>query len=320
MKKIPAVLLLGCCLCSQAAAQEFPTRPVRLVVGFVPGGGADAAARNVSQKLNEAWGQSVIVDNRAGAGGNVAAEIVAKAPPDGHTLLVTSPGPIVINPYLMSNLPYLPERDLAPVTAIASSANVFVVTPASPINTVQDLVTAARAKPGGLNYASAGIGSTPHLAAELFKMMTKTDISHVAYKSAAPGLIDVIGGRIDIMIVSLPTSLAQIRAQRLKAIAVTSLKRSAMLPELPTVDETGIKGYESVTWWGLFAPTGVPKPVFGKVSDAVNRSLRSQEMRDALARDGAEVIANSPDEFATFMKREAAKWSAVVKSAGMAAH
>ncbi len=203
----------------KAAAENFPLKPVRLVVGFAPGGGADSAARSVAQKLNEVWGQSVIIDNRAGAGGNVATEIVARAAPDGYTLLISSPGPIVTNPFLYAKLPYDPHRDLAPVTLIASSANLILVNPSAPVSNVRELIAWARSKPGGVNYASAGIGSTPHLAGELVKAAARIDMVHVAYKSAAPAVIDLIGGRVDVMVASLPTSLAQVKAQRLKAIA-----------------------------------------------------------------------------------------------------
>ena len=300
-----------------AAAQDFPLRPVRLVVGFAPGGGADSAARSVAQKLNEAWGQSVITDNRAGAGGNVAAEIVSRAAPDGYTLLISSPGPIVTNPFLYARLPYNPQKDLAPVTLIASSVNVMLVNPAAPVSNVRELIAWTRSKPGGVNYASSGIGSTPHLAGELFKTAAHVDMVHVAYKSAAPAVIDLIGGRVDLLVASLPTSLAQIKAQRLKAIAVASLKRSVALPEVPTADESGVPGYEVVTWWGLLAPAGVPGDIIAKISKTVVLNLQSPEMKESLARDGADALGNSPAEFGAFIQKESAKWSNVIKTSGI---
>jgi tripartite-type tricarboxylate transporter receptor subunit TctC len=301
----------------KAAAQNFPLKPVRLVVGFAPGGGADSAARSVAQKLNEVWGQSVIIDNRAGAGGNVATEIVARAAPDGYTLLISSPGPIVTNPFLYARLPYDPQRDLAPVTLIASSVNLILVNPSAPVSNVRELIAWARSKPGGVNYASSGIGSTPHLAGELLKAAAHIDMVHVAYKSAAPAVIDLIGGRVDVMLASLPTSLAQVKAQRLKAIAVASLKRSAALPEVPTADESGVPGYEVVTWWGMLAPAGVPGNLITKINQIVVKNLKSPEMKESLARDGAEAIGNSPAEFGAFIQKESAKWSKVIKTSGV---
>lgn len=299
------------------AAQDFPLRPVRIVVGFAPGGGADSAARSVAQKLIEAWGQSVIIDNRAGAGGNIATEIVSKAAPDGYTLLISSPGPIVTNPFLYTRLPYDPSKDLAPVTLVASSVNVILVNPSAPVSNVRDLIAWARSKPGGVNYASSGIGSTPHLAAELLKAAARIDMVHVAYKSAAPAVIDLIGGRVDVLVASLPTSLAQIKAQRLKAIAVASLKRSAALPEVPTADESGVPGYEVLTWWGLLAPAGVPGSIITKINRIVVTNLQSREMKESLARDGADAIGNSPAEFGAFIQKESAKWSKAIKTSGI---
>lgn len=300
-----------------AAAVSFPTHPVRLVVGFTPGGGADNAARSVAQKLNDAWAQPVIVDNRAGAGGNVAADIVAKAVPDGYTLLITSPGPIVTNPYLVRDLPYKPLRDLAPVTLIASGANVLVVNPASPVNSVRDLITWARSKPGGLNYSTSGIGSTPHLAAEMLKTAVQIEATHIAYKSAAPAVIDLIGGRVDFMIVSMPTVLAQIKAQRLRGVAIAGAKRSSQLPDIPSTEESGVPGYDVSTWWGLMAPAGVPAPLIARISEIVVKGLKSSEMRESLARDGADAIGNTPVEFGAFLQKESAKWAKVIKTSNI---
>jgi len=302
---------------AMAAAQDFPLKPVRLVVGFAPGGGADSAARSLGQKLNESWGQPVIIDNRPGAGGNIATEIVTRAAPDGYTLLVSSPGPIVTNPFLYARLPYDPQKDLAPVTLIASSVNLILVNPSAPVSNVRDLIAWARSKPGGVNYASSGIGSTPHLAGVLFNAAAHVNMVHVAYKSAAPAVIDLIGGRVDVLVASLPTSLAHVRAQRLKAIAVASLKRSAALPEVPTADESGLPRYEVVTWWGLLAPAGVRRNLITKINQVVVRNLKSPEMKESIARGGADAIGTSPDEFGAFIRKESAKWSKVIKTAGI---
>jgi tripartite-type tricarboxylate transporter receptor subunit TctC len=310
----------GWCLCLCAAlvsAQEFPSRPLRLVVGFPPGGGADGAARAVAQKLTESLGQAVVVDNRSGAGGNVAAEIVAHAVADGHTLLVTSPGPVVINPALYSSLPYDPQKELAPVTLIAAGANVLTVHPAVQANNVQQLMALARSKPDTLNYASSGIGTIPHLSGELFRIAARLPVVHVAYKGAGAAVIDVMAGRADYILVSVPSVLTQIRAKRLRALAVTTLKRAAALPDLPTIDESGVPGYESIAWWGVMAPAAVPMSVVSMLNRTIVKSLNATETRERLATEGVEVAGTTPAQFGDFLKRETAKWAQVIKTAGI---
>ena len=300
-----------------ASAQEFPSRPLRLVVGFPPGGGADGAARAVAQKLTESLGQAVVVDNRSGAGGNVAAEIVAHAVADGHTLLVTSPGPVVINPALYSSLPYDPQKELAPVTLIAAGANVLTVHPAVQANNVQQLMALARSKPDTLNYASSGIGTIPHLSGELFRIAARLPVVHVAYKGAGAAVIDVMAGRADYILVSVPSVLTQIRAKRLRALAVTTLKRAAALPDLPTIDESGLPGYESIAWWGVMAPAAVPMSVVSTLNRTIVKSLNATETRERLATEGVEVAGTTPAQFGDFLKRETAKWAQVIKTAGI---
>lgn len=290
---------------------------MRLVVGFPPGGGADGAARAVAQKLNEAWGQPVVVDNRAGAGGNVAADIVAHAMADGHTLLITSPGPVVINPVLYGNLPYDPQKDLAPITLIAAGANVLVVHPAVSANSTQELMALARSKAGGLNYASSGIGTIPHLSGELFRIAAKLPLTNIVYKGAGAAVIDLVAGRVDLMLVSVPSVLTQIRAKRLRALAVTTLKRTAALPELPTLDESGVHGYESIAWWGVLAPAGTPRAVVSTLNTTIVKSLNAPETKERLAAEGAEVAGNTPAQFDAFLKREVKKWAGVIKTAGI---
>ena len=310
----------GWCLCvcaALASAQEFPSRPLRLVVGFPPGGGADGAARAVAQKLTESLGQAVVVDNRSGAGGNVAAEIVAHAVADGHTLLVTSPGPVVINPALYSSLPYDPQKELAPVTLIAAGANVLTVHPAVQANNVQQLMALARSKPDTLNYASSGIGTIPHLSGELFRIVARLPVVHVAYKGAGAAVIDVMAGRADYILVSVPSVLTQIRAKRLRALAVTTLKRAAALPDLPTIDESGLPGYESIAWWGVMAPAAVPMSVVSTLNRTIVKSLNATETRERLATEGVEVAGTTPAQFGDFLKRETAKWAQVIKTAGI---
>ena len=310
----------GWCLCLCAglvSAQEFPSRPLRLVVGFPPGGGADGAARAVAQKLTESLGQAVVVDNRSGAGGNVAAEIVAHAVADGHTLLVTSPGPVVINPALYASLPYDPQKELAPVTLIAAGANVLTVHPAVQANNVQQLMALARSKPDTLNYASSGIGTIPHLSGELFRIAARLPVVHVAYKGAGAAVIDVMAGRADYILVSVPSVLTQIRAKRLRALAVTTLKRAAALPDLPTIDESGLPGYESIAWWGVMAPAAVPMSVVSTLNRTIVKSLNATETRERLATEGVEVAGTTPAQFGDFLKRETAKWAQVIKTAGI---
>ena len=314
------VRVVGLALCVAAGlpcAQDFPSRPLRLVVGFPPGGGADGAARAVAQKLNDVFGQPVVVDNRSGAGGNVAADIVAHGAPDGHTLLVTSPGPVVINPSLYASLPYDAQKDLAPVTLIAAGANVLAVHPALAANSVQQLIALARSRPEALNYASSGIGTIPHLSGELFRIAAKLPVVHIAYKGAGAAVIDVMAGRADYILVSVPSVLTQIRAKRLRALAVTTLKRAAALPELPTIDESGLPGYESIAWWGILAPAGVAPAIIGKLNGTIVKSLNATDTRERLAAEGAEVAGNTPPEFAAFLKRETAKWAQVIKTSGI---
>jgi tripartite-type tricarboxylate transporter receptor subunit TctC len=299
------------------SAQEFPSRPLRLVVGFPPGGGADGAARAVAQKLTESLGQAVVVDNRSGAGGNVAAEIVAHAVADGHTLLVTSPGPVVINPALYASLPYDPQKELAPVTLIAAGANVLTVHPAVQANNVQQLMALARSKPDTLNYASSGIGTIPHLSGELFRIAARLPVVHVAYKGAGAAVIDVMAGRADYILVSVPSVLTQIRAKRLRALAVTTLKRAAALPDLPTIDESGLPGYESIAWWGVMAPAAVPMSVVSTLNRTIVKSLNATETRERLATEGVEVAGTTPAQFGDFLKRDTAKWAQVIKTAGI---
>ena len=290
---------------------------MRLVVGFPPGGGADGAARAVAQKLNEAWGQPVVVDNRAGAGGNVAADIVAHAVADGHTLLITSPGPVVINPVLYGNLPYDPQKDLAPITLIAAGANVLVVHPSVSANSTQELMALARSKAGGLNYASSGIGTIPHLSGELFRIAAKLPLTNIVYKGAGAAVIDLVAGRVDLMLVSVPSVLTQIRAKRLRALAVTTLKRAAALPELPTLDDSGVPGYESIAWWGVLAPAGTPRAVVTTLNTTIVKSLNAPETRERLAAEGAEVAGNTPAQFDAFLKRETRKWGGVIRTSGI---
>jgi len=318
-----SVSLLGFFFSSGGPAQSlkpYPTKPIRLVVGFAPGGGADSAARLVGQKLTELMGQPVVVDNRAGAGGNVAAEIVAKSAPDGYTLLFSSPGAIVINPAMKMRLAFDPTKDLAPLTLVASGPNVLVLPPQFKANSVKELIQLAATRPEKLSYASSGIGSTPFLSAELFKIMAKVDLLGVSYKGAGPAVIDLVAGRVDLMLVSVPSILTQLRAHRLKALAVTSLKRSELLPELPTLNESGLPGYEAGVWWGMLCASGTTDSVVNTLSQSILRALRQPEMIGKLAADGVEVVGSRPQEFGQFMRRETDKWTQVIEKSGIKAN
>ncbi len=314
-----AMLTLVMSVSLSVGAQEFPQRPVKFVVGFAPGGGADNAARQMAQKMSEAWAQPVVIDNRAGAGGNLAAEMVAKSAPDGYTMLVSSPGPIVTSPFLYEKLSYDPLKELAPITLIGSGANVMVVNPSAPANNAREFVAWARSKSGSLNYATSGIGSTPHLAAELFKSATKIDMVHVPYKSAAPALLDVIAGRADVMVVSMPTVVGQVKAGKVRALLVAASKRSALMPDVPTSAESGVPGFEVVTWWGFFAPAGVSAAIINRANQLAVKALHSNEMKESLGKEGADAVGNSPAEFAGFIQQESAKWAKVIKSSNIKA-
>ncbi len=314
-----AMLTLVMSVSLSVGAQEFPQRPVKFVVGFAPGGGADNAARQMAQKMSEAWAQPVVIDNRAGAGGNLAAEMVAKSAPDGYTMLVSSPGPIVTSPFLYEKLSYDPLKELAPITLIGSGANVMVVNPSAPANNAREFVAWARSKSGSLNYATSGIGSTPHLAAELFKSATKIDMVHVPYKSAAPALLDVIAGRADVMVVSMPTVVGQVKAGKVRALLVAASKRSALMPDVPTSAESGVPGFEVVTWWGFFAPAGVSAAIINRANQLAVKALHSNEMKESLGKEGADAVGNSPAEFAAFIQQESAKWAKVIKSSNIKA-
>ena len=310
--------LLVSFLAYPVVAHGYPDKPIRIVVGFPPGGGADVVARLIAQKLQETWGQTVVVDNRPGAGGNLGTEIVAKSNPGGYTLLLTSPGPVAINPSLMPNLPYNPRKDLAPITLVEFAPNVLVVPPASPAIGVKELIALARTGTNRLNYGSSGPGSTPHLSAELFKMMAKVDMVHVAFKGAGPAVVDLVAGRLDLMIVNVGAVVSQVQAQRLRALAVSSLKRSSVLPDVPTLNESGLPGYEAGVWWGLLAPAGTPPAIIDKLHQTVVGALRTSETRSRLiSAEGAEVVGNTPKELADFIQNETIKWAGVIKAGGI---
>jgi tripartite-type tricarboxylate transporter receptor subunit TctC len=299
-----------------AFGQEYPSRPVRLVVPFAAGGPNDIIARLVGGRLSEALGQPIVVENRPGAGGNIGTDFVAKAAPDGYTLLSAGPGSLIINP-LLGSVPYDTARDFAPVSLMASAPNVLVVHPSLPAKSVKELIELARARPRHLNYASGGPGSTPHLSGALFAVMAGIDIVHVPYKGTGPASADLLGGQVQMAFFGIPPLLPHIRSGKLRALAVTGKRRSPELPEVPTVHEAALPGYEVSPWYGLLAPAGTSRAIITRLNAEVARVVRSAEMREKLASQGAEPAGGTPEDYAAVIRADTATWARVIKDAGI---
>jgi tripartite-type tricarboxylate transporter receptor subunit TctC len=313
------LLLHGVCLPANGAelAAEYPNRPIRLVVPFPPGGGTDIVARTVSAKLTEAWGQQIIIDNRGGAGGVIGADTVAKAIPDGYTLLFGTPGALVINPLLNSKLPYDAVRDFAPVSLLALNPQLLAVHYTLPVTSVKELIALAKAQPGKLNYASVGEGTPNHLAMELFKSMTGVDIAHVPYKGAAPAVTDLVGGHVQLMFNPMPPLMPHVKSGRLRALAVGGVQRSPALPDIPTVAEAGVTGYEYVTWYSIVAPAKTPRAIIDKLNARLAAILAIPEVAQRLASQGAEPRASTPAELAGFMRADHTRLGNIIRYAGI---
>jgi len=316
-----AVCLLALPVASQAAdavraAASYPDKPVRFVVPFTPGGSADIFARAIGQKMGDAWNQQVVIDNRGGSAGIIGSELVAKAPPDGHTLMLGITANIAINPGLYARLPYEPVRDFAPVTLVAAAPYVMLVTPVLPAKSVQDFIALAKARPAQLNYASTGSGSAGHLTAELFASMAGVKLVHVPYKNIGSTLVDMFAGRIDTMFVGVVSSQPHIKAQKLRAIGITGAQRSALMPELPTVAESGVHGFEVAGWYGVFVPARTPRPIVARLNAEIVRILKLPDVAARFEAEGADLVGNTPEQFAAFVAAEIAKWSQVVKTSG----
>ena len=314
MRRLAVLLICMCAVTASVRAQTYPAKAVRLVVPFAAGGSTDIIGRVIAQKLNEMWGQPVLVDNRAGGSTVIGTDIVAKAPPDGHTLLVT-PAPFTIVPSLMQKLPYDPHKDFEPITLINTTPLVVVVHPGVPAKSIKELVALAKAKPGALNYGSSGSGGSNHLAGELFNAMAGVKMVHVPYKGNAPALTDLVGGHVDVVFNGLTSALPLIKSGKLRALGVTSLRRSAALPESPTLDESGLKGFQAVAWNGLTAPARTPKPVIDKINADVLKVIRSPELVEKLKAEGSDPVGSSVDQYARFLHEEIAKWNKVIKFA-----
>ena len=317
MKASICVAGVVACLASSLFAQSYPTKPVRVVVPFPPGGAPDLVARALSPKLNEELGQAVIVDNRAGAAGIIGMEIGAKAPPDGHTLVLGSAGPVAINPGLYRKLSYDVSRDFAPISKVTALPFLLVVHPSLPVKSVKDLLALANAKPGQLNYGSPGNGTTTHLATELLKSVTGMKITHIPYKGVAAAATDLMGGQVQILSGDLNTMLPHVKSGRMRGIAVTSARRSALLPDTPTVAESGVPGFEATGWTGVLAPAATPPAIVQRLSATVAKALATPDTRSRVGALGGEVASSTPEEFASYIRSETAKWGKLIKSLGI---
>ena len=298
-----------------AGTQSYPTRPIRIVVGFQAGGGVDISSRAIGKQLTEALGQSVIVDNRPGASGNIAADIVAKSPPDGYTLLMSNL--TIAIPSLFGKLPFDVNKDLVPVSLVTNGPSVLVVHPSLPVSNVKELIAAAKAKPGQLIYGSGGPGNITHLEMVLFTNLAGVDMIHVPYKGGAPSVVGLLSGEVQMLFTSIPSVLPQITARKLKPLAVSTAKRSSALPDIPTVDEAGLSGYDASSWYGLFVPAGIPKDVLNVLGKQIVKIMQVQEVRERFASEGFEPVGNTPEQFAKFMREEIVKWGKIVKNAGI---
>lgn len=297
-------------------AQPYPYKPIRLMVGFQAGGGVDMSARTVGQPLGAALGQSVVVDNRPGAAGNIAAGFVAKSAPDGYTLLITQTS-IAINPSMFAKLPYNALRDFAPITQLVAAPNLLVVHPSVPVTSVKEFIALAKAKPGLLLNGSPGQGTSPHLSAELFKIMTGIQLDHAQFKGAGMAIVSLLSGEVSVMFTTPPTAMAYLKAGRLRPLGLTTLTRIEALPDVPTIAEAGVPGYESVQWFGMLVPAGTPRPVIDRLHQEIARSLRAPDMRGRLTSLGLTAVGSTPEEFGAYMRSETEKWAKVIKTMGI---
>ncbi len=322
LRKAPALLAgLALLLCTMAVvhtaqAADYPTRPVTLVVAFPPGGASDVLSRILARKLEQILGQPFVIDNRPGAGGNVAADAVAHAAPDGYTLLNGNNSILATNAALYKKINFDPEADFAPIGLIGSQANILVVNPGLPVTSMAELIALAKAKPGQLNFASSGHGLAAHLAGELFKAEAKIDLVHVPYKGAAPALQDVIAGHVQMMFATASSVVPHIRDGKVRALGVATLKRTAVLPEIPTIDELGIKGFDATTWHGLVVPARTPKEIVATLHRALAATLEDAAVKKSLGDLGVDIITGTPEDFAAYIKSEIPKWTAIIKASG----
>ena len=321
MKHTGLALCVFSCMVSRAAAQvPYPTKPVRIIASQSAGGGVDAVARLVAARLSEVFGQQVIVDNRAGANGSVAAEITAKTPPDGYTLMLGAVGNLGVNRFFIKQMTYDPATDLAAVTQVISSSSVLAVHPSLPVKSVRDLIALAHAKPGTLAHGSSGVGGAGHLAGALFQSMTKARLLHVPYKGGAPAMVDLIAGQVQLSFASTPTAIPNINSGRIRALAVTLAQRTKLLPQTPTLAEAGVPGYESSSWYGFVVAAKTPQPIIARLAKEIAQIINRPDSIEALLRQGLEPHTSSPEAFAAYIQSEVAKWGRIIKELGITAN
>jgi tripartite-type tricarboxylate transporter receptor subunit TctC len=311
--------VLGMAAAGFAQAQTYPAKPLRLIVTFAAGGGADFVARTLAPRLGESLGQPVLVDNRPGANGALGADLAAKAPPDGYTVLLGAAGTLVVSPHLGASLPFDPLKDLEPVSLAATSPFVVTLNPSVPANSIRELIALAKASPGKINYGTSGTGGAPQLATELFKSMTGTNMTHVPYKGLAPALTDLIGGQIQVVFADLGLVKGHIAGGKLKGLAITGAARSSAMPELPTVAEAGVPGYSAGTWYGILVPAGTPADIVGRLSSETRKVLALPDVKAAFGAQGIEPAGTAPAAFGAFMREESGKWSKLIQEAGIKA-
>ena len=311
------LLLLAGMGAGAALAQQYPVKPIRMIIGFPPGGGTDIIGRIVAQRMSEGLKQQILVDNRGGASGQIAADLAAKAPPDGYTVMMAHIAAMSILPSLYPKLPYDPVRDFAPISQVGVSPQMVVVHPSLPVKNIKELIALAKARPGQIHYASPGIGTVQHLAGELFNLQAKVNMVHVAYKGAGPSVIDLIAGHVQISFDVIPVVVNHVKAGKLRAIAVTSEKRTTLMPDLPTVNEAGLKGFDLSTWWGLVAPAAVNKDVVARLHAETVRALGLSDVKERIAANGADVVGSSPAEFAAFIRNERDKYARIARDANV---
>ena len=323
MKK-KSIALAGAAALTAAAPlsawpQAWPAKPVRLIVPFAPGGAVDVTARTIAQSLTTRLGQQMLVDNRGGAGGNIGVEAAAKSPPDGYTLVMATSGQIAINPHMYSKLPFDPVRDLVPISQAGQAINALCVHPSLPARSVKEFIALARSQPGKLNFATGGIGASDHIATELFMSLTGVRMVHVPYKGGAPAMIDLLAGNVDVGFSTVATAMGPIKSGRLRALGVTSGKRFELLPDVPTIAEAGVPGYESVSWYGLFAPAGTPAEIIRKLNAETVAVLQTEDVRRRLTESGVLPVSSAPDAFAAYITAETARWGKLIRANGIKA-
>jgi tripartite-type tricarboxylate transporter receptor subunit TctC len=310
-------LAFGSAAFAQESADKYPSKPIRIIVTFPAGGPTDFVARAIGQSLSEAWGQTVVIDNRPGAGGNIGMNIAAKAPPDGYTLVLSSFGPMVISPFVYSSLPYDPIKDLTPITLAATNPFFFVVRPSLPATTVSEFVALAKAKPGGLTMSSSGIATPSHLAGAFLQSVAGISLTHVPYKGAGESIPAVVNEQVDVAVETPILIVPQVKAGKLRALLVSTAERSALLPDVPTGKEVGLPDFVASSWYGFHAPAGTPKPIIDKINAEMVKALRTPEMRERFASIGANAVSDSPAEFTAFVEAETAKWGKLIRAIGV---